>query len=206
MATAEPRGEIAALFETPVLWAELPGTGELNRQLTEALLGEERAGASVSRSNVGGWHSAPDLAQRPGGCFQAITDQVAEHVLDFSRQLAGQPLDGYRLDVQGWAMIMRAGDYTVLHDHGDAHWSAVYWVDAGDPAPAPSGRLVLVDPRRGGRPIPGVDIPANTVIEPRTASLVVFPGWLQHYVHVYRGDRPRISLSWNLVLVPRSGE
>jgi len=37
-------------------------------------------------------------------------------------------------------------------------------------------------------------------IAPRTGALVVFPGWLQHYVHAYVGDRPRICVSSNLTM------
>jgi hypothetical protein len=32
--------------------------------------------------------------------------------------------------------------------------------------------------------------------------LVVFPGWLQHYVHPYRGTRPRVAIACNLTMSP----
>jgi len=32
--------------------------------------------------------------------------------------------------------------------------------------------------------------------------LVVFPGYLQHYVHAYRGTRPRVAIACNLTLSP----
>jgi hypothetical protein len=31
-----------------------------------------------------------------------------------------------------------------------------------------------------------------------TGRLYVFPGWLFHYVHAYRGQRPRVSVSCNI--------
>ena len=30
--------------------------------------------------------------------------------------------------------------------------------------------------------------------------LVIFPGWLMHHVHAYRGARPRVAISCNLTL------
>jgi hypothetical protein len=100
-------------------------------------------------------------------------------------------------------MILERGDYVVLHEHGEAHWSTVYYVDAGDDDAAESGLLAFVDPRRGGRTVPGVDLfPTTFTVRPRTGSLVVFPGWLQHYVHPYRGSRPRVSISCNVVMEP----
>lgn len=195
------------LFTTPVTVFDLPDAGALNHELAAMLLAEQQVSAGFQASNVGGWHSVPDLSQRPGRCFQALMQAIVAHVGEVVRTLAAasaQPVPPFRFGVQAWAMIMRDGDYATLHDHGEAHWSSVYYVDAGDADPArheQSGLLAFLDPRRGGRPIPGLAISASTfTVAPRTGALVVFPGYLQHYVHAYRGGRPRISVSANLVM------
>jgi hypothetical protein len=111
----------------------------------------------------------------------------------------------YRVAAEAWAMVMQNGDYTITHDHGDSHWSTTYYVDAGDAdleRSPNSGALALLDPRRGGRPIAGVDPGSTFTIRPRTGMLVVFPGYLQHYVHAYRGTRPRVAIACNLTLSP----
>jgi Putative 2OG-Fe(II) oxygenase len=86
------------------------------------------------------------------------------------------------------------------------HWATVYYPDAGDADEAAhpaSGLLALVDPRQGGRAMPGLDVTGGTyTVLARTGRLVVFPGWLLHYVHAYRGRRPRVSISCNLVFEP----
>jgi len=101
-------------------------------------------------------------------------------------------------------MVMRNGHYTIPHDHAEVHWATVYYADAGDAdeaADPESGLLALVDPRHGARPIPGLDLVGTTfTVLPRTGRLVVFPGWLLHYVHSYRGQRPRVSISCNVIL------
>jgi len=197
-----------SLFATPVVVMDVPGMEEHNRELSDRLLAEQQRSRGFQRSNVGGWHSVPDLSQRREPCYQALIQAIIGCVGDTAASLAASghlpPAPRYRYGVTAWAMIMRDGDYTILHDHGDAHWSSAYYVDAGDfEGEGPSGLLAFESPRRGGRPIPGMDLfPSTFSVEPRTSMLVLFPGWLQHYVHSYRGKRPRISISANVVMDP----
>jgi len=204
------------LFATPVAVFELPDMEEVNRELTERLLIEETQVPSWKRANVGGWHSVPDLSRRPEPCYRtlmrAVVDQVAHMVGGLAAQAAEEieaqggavpPPPRFRYGLTSWAMILRDGNYVIPHDHGDSHWSVAYYVDAGDETPAPSGHLVFLDPRRSGRTIPELDLfPTTFELPARTGALVVFPGWLQHYVHAYRGKRPRICVSCNVTMDP----
>jgi uncharacterized protein (TIGR02466 family) len=198
---ASPR-DVLSLFETPVVVFDLPDLTELNRELATQLLVEEQRVPSWKRANVGGWHSTPDLGQR--AAFRSLMQQLVEHVGQVVHGLAGdRQVPEFRYGVTSWAMIMRDGNYVMPHDHGDAHFSAAYYVDAGDASPPPSGALAFLDPRRGGRQIAELELFSRSFeIAPVTGSLVVFPGWLVHYVHAYRGARPRICVSANFVLEP----
>ncbi|HEU4729552.1 MAG TPA: TIGR02466 family protein [Kofleriaceae bacterium] len=194
-----------ALFSTPVVAFDLPEMDDVNHALAAELLAEERAAPSWQRANVGGWHSVPDLSRRAEphtrALMRAIVDHVARHVAALAADAGAEQLPAFRYGVTAWAMILRRGDYVVPHDHGDAHWSVAYYVDAGDDLPAPSGHLAFLDPRRGGRPIPELTLfPSTFDLAPRTGALVIFPAWLVHYVHAYRGDRPRICISANLTM------
>ena len=193
------------LYSTPLSMYELPDMDEINRDLTGCLVAESISVPSVNRSNVGGWHSQPDLAMRQQASFRTLIQSTVERVRETVDRLArerGQILAPMRIGVHAWAMVMRNGDYTIPHDHGDAHWSTVYYADAGDADPAvhpDSGLLALVDPRHGARPMPGLDLLGTTfTAQPRTGRLFVFPGWLFHYVHAYRGQRPRVAVSCNI--------
>lgn len=110
--------------------------------------------------------------------------------------------------VIGWGTVMRDGDYTVTHDHGESIWSSAYYVDAGDAdltLHPQSGHLAFIDPRRRGKPPGAGDLFAGLfTVRPRASLLVLFPGYLQHYVHPYRGTRPRIMVSCNLIQPARS--
>jgi hypothetical protein len=198
------------LFATPVSMYDLPGMDEINRDVTERLVAESVSVPSVHHSNVGGWHSQ-NLTGRPEACYGALLQNIVTRVRETVETLAqerGQGLPAMRIGVHAWAMVMRDGDYTISHDHAEVHWATVYYADAGDAdekAHPASGLLALLDPRHGGRPMPGLELLGTTfTVLPRTGRLVVFPGWLRHYVHSYRGQRPRVSISCNVVFEPAS--
>lgn len=100
-----------------------------------------------------------------------------------------------------WANIYRCGDYTMPHSHIRSTASLVYFLDEGDPDPkdSNSGRFCVVDPRFG----PCCKIEPNYMTNPFTpntsaGSMLLFPGALIHCVNPYTGNRPRVSLSWNI--------
>ena len=193
------------LFSTPVVVIDLPDMADINGEITAQLLAEEQTVPSWHRANVGGWHSVPDLSRRPQPCFRilmrAVVDAVGANVSALAAAAGIERLSPYRYAVTAWAMVMRNGHYVTTHDHGDAHWSVAYYVDAGDELPPPSGRLAFVDPRRSGRTIPELALfPSTFEVAPHTSALVIFPSWVQHYVHAYRGERPRICVSCNLTM------
>lgn len=195
----------------------LDGTDELDQELARRLIAESESTPGIQRSNNGGWHSVPDLSRRDEPCYRAVMNMVVDHVraafVEVAQAAGENPALPFRYAVQSWAMVMGNNDYTILHDHAESHWSVVYYADAGDSdmdAHPSSGLLAFVDPRGGLPATPGVDLfPSTFTVRPRTSSLVVFPGWLQHYVHPYRGERPRVSISCNLrmdiVMPPGAG-
>ncbi len=206
-----------SLFPTPVSMYDLNGMDEINRDLTSRLVAESEAVPSLHRSNLGGWHSPTDLAARTEPCYRSLVQNIATRVretIDGLAQETGQKLPPMRMGVHGWAMVMRKGDYTIPHDHSEAHWATVYYPDAGDADQAAhpdDGLLAYIDPRHGARPMPGLDLLGTTFTAlPRTGRLVVFPGWLLHYVHAYHGTRPRVSISCNITFEvappPRPGQ
>lgn len=201
----EPR-DVLSLFTTPVVVFDLPGMEMVNAELARMLLAEEQRVPSWKRANVGGWHSTPDLSQRPLPALRTLMQAIVENVGTVVGGLLPEDVDvdelpQFRYGVTAWAMVMRDGNYVAPHDHGDAHFSIAYYVDAGDERPAPSGQLTFLDPRRSSRSIPELELFSSKFeLAPQTSSLVVFPSWLQHHVHAYRGERPRICVSANVTL------
>lgn len=192
------------LFATPIRTFVLGDTESLDRELSTRLGAEAKRSLGISRSNAGGWHSVPDLCMRPDACYRDLMAKITRHVDIALHDIAGgQPkgLDpGYGFSIEAWAMVMSPGDYITVHDHAAAHLSAVYYVDPGDASDAHelSGQLCFLDPRPAFAPLPGLDFSRQFLIKPTAGMLVIFPGWLSHFVHPYRGRRPRVSISCNI--------
>ena len=200
------------LFTVPVVVYDLEDMEAVNEELRTRLVEESEKSKGLHQSNVGGWHSPPDLSRRQEPCYQQLIQQVVDHVSHtFLGACAGsgipsEALPKYRYAVHAWAMVMRDGDYTILHDHPESHWSLAYYADAGDSDTERypnSGDLSFVDPGRGAMTIPGADLfPSTFTVKARTGAMVIFPSFLQHYVHPYRGTRPRICISCNVKMMP----
>jgi hypothetical protein len=102
---------------------------------------------------------------------------------------------------QCWGNIYRKGDYCMPHSHIRSRIAIVYLVDPGDGDPdfPIDGRFYFSDPRIEY----ACDIQDHcltTYIMPDLVpgSMISFPGPIVHGVNPYNGDRPRITLSWNI--------
>ncbi len=108
-----------------------------------------------------------------------------------------------------WANVYRKGNYCMPHSHLRATASVIYFLDPGeatDSDPA-SGRLYFCDPRipfccahEEGR------VTQLLMPDMYAGSLLLFPAHYIHAVNPYCGDRPRITLSWNISLTALGGD
>ena len=210
---ATPEG----VFETTIVTAEMPNAEALNSKLKSIVLAQMAKQAGVSRSNLNGWQSAPDmLSARWGGEAAISVVQLALATCNrFSMDLKATDTPRFEWTADMWANVSGSGASNNWHVHPQAFWSAVYYVDDGYSGPddtTTGGELVLQDPRYpmnrmfstelvfrspDGRPQEYI----NT-IRPRSGTLIAFPSWLYHKVLPYLGDRQRISLAINMTVMP----
>jgi hypothetical protein len=108
-----------------------------------------------------------------------------------------------------WANIYRKGNYCMPHSHLRAAASVIYFLDPGDvTADDPGGgRLYFCDPRipfccdhEEGR------VTRLLMPDMYAGSLLLFPAQYIHAVNPYLGERPRITLSWNISLTALPGD
>ena len=197
--------DVTPVFPTLIGRLQIPDAGELNRDLAGLILAEEKKYRSIGRSNVGGWHSQPDFLFRGEAAIRALKVWLLwglRRMVDAST--GGRDFQG-ELSLSAWVAICRAGTYHAPHSHPDSAWSGVYYVDPGSYSEQPlSGVLEFLDPRAGTEPVtaPGDPYGQPFRIRPEAGLLVMFPSWLQHWVHPYAGDIPRIAVSFNATLAP----
>lgn len=101
-----------------------------------------------------------------------------------------------------WLVDSRAGDYNPLHDHGQFVSGVIYLKvpEQIGPETAPDGCIDFVD-RITSFPLMLNFNPVFRVL-PEEGLMLVFPSWLHHAVHPFRGDGERWSVSFNLTLRP----
>jgi uncharacterized protein (TIGR02466 family) len=198
--------EFTFTFPTIVLERHFGDVAELNQALARIILAREALGPGIVKSNVGGWHSANDFLRWEGAESGALFQRIAGAVKDFAaveRRVDAAALE-LSVTAEAWANVARAGNYAKPHVHPNANLSGVYYVDPGNAAPedADSGVIEFLDPRQR----PGMFETEGTLafdayrVAPKAGTLLLFPAWLYHYVHPYRGTAPRICVAFNVTI------
>ena len=201
---------VGLAFPTPIGNFHIPEAEPVNAQLRQLILDRERAeGKPVQKSNVGGWHSRSDLMNWPEPPVARLREWFVEAVnamvnaaMEVGKTGGVQRSFGGSLQFVAWANVIRKGNYHRIHNHPGSSWSGVYYVDAGQEAPGQplSGLLELLDPRPFTEMVftPGEPFGQKAIIRPRAGSMVIFPGWLYHFVNPYQGEGERISIAFNV--------
>jgi uncharacterized protein (TIGR02466 family) len=191
------------LFASPLLahvWAD--GT-ELNVQLRERILEHARRHSGEGATNVGGWHSETGALEFCGKAGERLIRHMREMTEEATLRVYaefGRPREPLSWTLHAWANINRSGDFNKMHTHPGATWSGVYYVDQGASKPDAEGTaLHLSDPcpARTNIFFPALST-SNVLIKPEPGLMVLFPSYLPHAVLPHRGDRPRISIAFNV--------
>lgn len=197
------------LFATPVVNYSVAGADSLNADLQALILELEQASPGVKKSNVGGWHSSPDLFQGSQKSIKRLHQRLSDLSLTLvnqffydSAKVTKVTKDALRLEA--WANVLRHGQYNTLHCHPNALWSGVYFVTTNESIEehALSGKLELIDPRPGAslNYEERSNLYGRFLVSPIAGQVIIFPAWLQHQVHPYFGRSKRISIAFNVLV------
>jgi uncharacterized protein (TIGR02466 family) len=196
--------ELTEAFPTLIGRLRIPDSELMNRDLQALILAEGSRLPSLGRSNIGGWHSSPDLLRRPEPSVAALITWLTWAVSRIVDASAGRSAARGQMLLSAWATICRRGAYHAPHSHPDSAWSGVYYVDAGmrTPEHTLSGVLEFLDPRAGAEAVtaPGDPYGEPVRVYPETGLVCIFPSWLYHWVHPYWGETPRIAVSFNAAI------
>ena len=188
--------DIMHLFPTFVWRGDVPDGVRL--ELSEKLLKELAAlGAPIASLKPGeNWQSEQDLHLRDG--FRPLTDWIekaARGLLDYLRVQPDVMITGC------WANVNAPGTGHRLHSHRNNFLSGAYYLQTQ----AGADTINFFDPKtQAGSIRPPVCEPTaeNTEVAQVRVSdgaLILFPAWLLHSVDTNRSNRPRISVSFNLM-------
>lgn len=200
------------IFPTPVLKASPPDAQALNEVLLAAIRSQQEQHPGVDRSNIGGWHSDTDMTAWGGDAARELADFAVKTASAHMVDMAPGGKRQFTWAIEMWANVNPPGCSNQMHCHPAAFWSAVYYPDPGGAEiEGNGGELLLEDPRY---PMAYMTVPdllfrdANNdpmqsliSIRPKAGRIVMFPSWLRHSVRPHKGDRDRVSIALNLMLL-----
>lgn len=191
-----PKGLEVKTLDNLVRYVRFTDMDEFNNILTERFIRSESefrektppewsgAGGAKIR-DIDGWQS-PELAllnERAKTLFRVVCGAPAAHIDDY------------------WGNVYREGEFIGPHAHRRTEASVVYHLLPPDKSVTSrfEGCLGIADPRvnaccswKSGYVTAQVYPP----MEPGT--MIIFPGYVTHYVTPHKGDEARISIAWNI--------
>lgn len=201
--TTDQETQFHQLWPTQFMSLRLPGAETANTVLAGLFLQQDDAAddLTVNYLNQDIFQQAhPAIGWLRQCCERAVLDYAAESGLDYRPEF----------ELQGWLNINRRGDYHNLHNHPHSWLSGTYYVAVPEQKIGPDQRTDLnpsaisfFDPRaqanmtavRGD----GQFDPEYRRL-PKPGELYLWPSFLHHLVHPNLADKPRISVSFNVVL------
>ena len=183
--------EAEAIFQTRLYRSTLDIDNEA--LLADIKAWREADPEGLPRSNGGAsWHSQINAWERPAfaSLVQGVLDAATELLIE-ERAMGGSSA---RLTSM-WVNWLDEGGYNSVHGHGNTVLSGVYYVAGSGPP------LALLDPSPAAHAL-GIQRQGGSkchYTEPTKAGkLLMFPGYVQHYVDPHPGPGPRISVSFNI--------
>lgn len=210
-------GEVLQLFPTEVVRFQFDNKDELIEGLIkygEMLEKRERdQGLPLQKSNVRGWHSDTNI-------FGTKSREESEHINEFCELINSAFTDvlkktapkGMKFQckwrISGWYNVNHDNSYNSLHTHPGANWSFIFYLEPGQSS-MNNGHFTFVDERgstvemANALAIPGMFGEARWNMVPKKGLLVMFPSYLQHYVHLYKGETSRVGISGNISITEK---
>ncbi|MDB6149411.1 MAG: hypothetical protein JWQ44_859 [Chthoniobacter sp.] len=198
---------VTHLFTTPIAHTTIAVPPADAEAACAYLLAQRKREEGESRSNRGGWHSKGNLFADENAPVGWLREAIVGAILEYAG--AGLGLAGeFQFQLIGWAVINRAGDYNVPHNHSPNLISGACYLRV--PQGMTGGEIVFLDPRLNlNASVPQAlherrQLPpwhqTSVPHVPALGDLLVFPSWLIHYVNAFTAPDPaevRIVISFN---------
>jgi uncharacterized protein (TIGR02466 family) len=193
-----------SIYSTPIWQSEFPNFLEHKESFLKAIKDyKKETNEGLIHSNINGYQSPPNLHSK------TELKSLFEYICSLSNK-AVRDLDFIDCDVfvsSSWANINDSKNcINVEHIHGDT-FSGVFYVDA----PNGSGKLYLKNPGINSM-WAGCDLCQNKnqytgeviKITPVEGNIMLWPSYLPHSVEPNNHDKERISIAFNIVVLPKN--
>ena len=190
------------IYSVPLWQSEYPEFDEHKEIFLNAVKEYKEQNPSVQKSNIAGYHSPETLQGVKELC------PLFEYLCQLGFKAVGD-LDFVDCDIALTSAWLNINDTRQCmnneHIHGDV-FSGVFYLQA----PKESGKLVLQNPAIN-KMWNGCALTAqknqftgeSIRIEPVEGNIILFPSYLPHSVETNNHDEERISISFNLIALPK---
>ena len=184
------------LFPTP-LWHVNLEDAAYNKKLKDYILEKSKTKESVHKTNLGGGWQSDNLLDEE--IFTQLKSQITDNLKSLNLNISKV----HHLNL--WCNVNYKNSWNVIHNHGQYHFAVVYYVKT----PENSNKIAVRDPRAGftiqwgsrfADKIHGL-YDQNMIIEldVKEKDLIIFPGFLDHFVMPSASDEERISVALDCV-------
>ena len=193
---------IVDLWPTRMLRRNLPDFEATNRELLKLIREMEKTNRNLTTD-----YRDNNLLNLDHPGTNWLRGEVNNSVIYYLQSIGiDYPVDW---QIHAWANVNRMGDYHDLHNHPHCYLSGTYYVkvprnaEAGGRKDLRPNRITFYDPRPGInmgsiRNDPYID-PEFTIL-PEPGLLMLWPAFLNHFVHPNLSKETRISVSFNIIL------
>jgi len=194
---------IVSIWPTILLKRTLPDAQAANKELARVIEDLDRKHRELTTD-----YRSADLFTLEQPSLIWLRECVNITVRDYFKHL-GMDYD-IRWSLHAWANVNRFGDYHDYHNHPHAYLSGTYYVripterealeTRNDVRP---GRLTLYDARASANmsAIKGDPyIEPEYTVEPHAGLILLWPAFVNHFVHPNLSKQPRLSVSFNVML------
>ena len=210
-------------FSNPLLKFELPYEEYFRTSLIKECLNyknqQDTINADAANRQVG-WQSQKILFQTQEPCLKKISQYILSAVQSMSKSISPNiKLDDFNTASEGWININQQGSLHFPHTHGNTTFAGVFYVKVPEATKTTNhnnlikqGFIEFLDPRndvsswacgiqefRESTPFD-----QRMLLAPKEGVLLVFPGWLKHWVYPNIDNEERISISFNCKLVKKN--
>lgn len=191
------------LWPTILVKKQLPGHAGFDRQLIAHITAQEKGRKNMTTDYLSG-----NLFEVDEPAINWLRAHVNETTIEYLRWAGlDYPVNWV---IQGWPSVNRFGDYHDYHNHPRSYLSGTYYVKIPSkieklrtrPDLRP-GCITFYDPRYAvnawairGDPY----IEAEFTVTPKPGLLMLWPSFINHFVHPNLSKQPRISISFNINL------
>lgn len=186
--------KIVDAFATPLTKVRCPEADNINPELHSIILelSQSEPSDDEGRAHVGGWYSRNALLQHESSAVRTLRSFVAASLRQYMAEVVSPVFAKEAgLRVAAWAALTRQGEYQTPHVHAGTHLSGVYYVKTPQ-RPRPEGALALITPvgEQEMEFFSSISATAH-LVHPESGDLVIFPSYVRHYTHPFRGPEDR---------------